>query len=379
MATSIVSCNSVLLILNLVLLCLFTNAGKVEDILQESSGGLPFLQFKNGGLRLNFAGYHAEAGLGGLLDNSRTGGGLHASAGTPFGPQASAGLGGLLSGDNANTGGGLFAQAGLGNNRPSARAGLGGILDGSGRSNHVAAGGLFAGADLGNNQPGANAGLEGVLNRDPNIQNDNNVSNNTPTSHTNVQIISKSATKGHKNQRAIATKSIIINEAVPESKYGNAYTGDVNGKSAVESVQNIPVVQPGNNDLVSAKGVVEAEANVNAAIGNNFETTQEPPIINRWYLRKRLRGGPFRKQVTRTSSVIPISAPALDTSSLTASGAVSARSSEKETSQVNNDSDKIISYITSKTHKPGSLYDDIFNIPISTLSAVNQLLKNNAR
>ena len=62
------------------------------------------MQFTNGGVRVNFGGYHAEAGLGGLLNGLKTGGGLHASAGTPDGAHASAGLGGLLGGDNANAG-----------------------------------------------------------------------------------------------------------------------------------------------------------------------------------------------------------------------------------------------------------------------------------
>lgn len=53
---------------------------------------------------MNFGGYHAEAGLGGILTGSKTGGGLHAGAGTPDGAHASAGLGGLLGGNNANAG-----------------------------------------------------------------------------------------------------------------------------------------------------------------------------------------------------------------------------------------------------------------------------------
>lgn len=36
---------------------------------------------------MNFAGYHAEAGLGGLLTGNAAHGGLSASAGTPFGNQ----------------------------------------------------------------------------------------------------------------------------------------------------------------------------------------------------------------------------------------------------------------------------------------------------
>ncbi|XP_023289493.1 nuclear pore complex protein nup54-like [Orussus abietinus] len=116
----------------------------------QAEGPLPFLQFTNGGIRVNFGGYHAEAGLGGLLGDSRAGGGLHASAGTPFGAHASAGLGGLLGGDSGTAGGGLHARAGLGNGRPEAAAGLGGILDGSANPEARAAGGLYAGATAGN-------------------------------------------------------------------------------------------------------------------------------------------------------------------------------------------------------------------------------------
>lgn len=57
-----------------------------------------FLSFKDGKIGVNFGGYHAEAGLGGILTGGRTAGGLSASAGTPSGANAQAGLGGLLDG-----------------------------------------------------------------------------------------------------------------------------------------------------------------------------------------------------------------------------------------------------------------------------------------
>lgn len=47
---------------------------------------------------VNFAGYHADAGLGGLLTGNSAHGGLSASAGTPWGSRAAAGLGGGLNG-----------------------------------------------------------------------------------------------------------------------------------------------------------------------------------------------------------------------------------------------------------------------------------------
>ncbi|XP_047351300.1 uncharacterized protein LOC124949722 isoform X2 [Vespa velutina] len=432
MATRKVNVNDVLLTVNLFLFFSFLiDAKKLEDIVQESSGGLPFLQFTKDGVRVNFAGYHAETGLGGLLGNSQTGGGLHASAGTPFGPQASAGLGGLLNGDNANTGGGLYAQAGLGHNRPAARAGLGGILDGSGNSNNPIAGILFADAGLGKNQPAAKAGLAGILDGSGNSNNpiagtlfaDAGLGNNQPAAKAGLagildgsgnsnNPIAGSIPKNHKSQRAINSKSVVlINEPIPESKYfpeaGTsaelyANTGYVNGKShvsAFENVQKIPTSRdksieedrkinestPLVNGLISSKGVVEANAgaNGNAAVGNNVNTAQEQPVLNHWYLRKRFRSGPLRKQILHSSSVIPVSVPIPASTSSgtsgTASGGVSASASGEIISRVNADSStgSDITFVGSKTYKPGSFFDDIFNIPISTLTAVNQLLRNN--
>lgn len=52
------------------------------------------ITFQDGRIGVNFGGYHAEAGLGGLLTGNAAHGGLSASAGTPFGQTAQAGLGG---------------------------------------------------------------------------------------------------------------------------------------------------------------------------------------------------------------------------------------------------------------------------------------------
>lgn len=54
--------------------------------------------FKNGRVGVNFGGYEAEAGLGGILTGNAADGGLSASAKTPFGQQAGAGLGGRVDG-----------------------------------------------------------------------------------------------------------------------------------------------------------------------------------------------------------------------------------------------------------------------------------------
>lgn len=70
-----------------------------------------FLTFENGKFGVNFGGYHAEAGLGGLLTGNAAHGGLSASAGTPYGQQAGAGLGGGVDGHGNSIEGFLAAFA----------------------------------------------------------------------------------------------------------------------------------------------------------------------------------------------------------------------------------------------------------------------------
>ncbi|EFA01684.2 hypothetical protein TcasGA2_TC007258 [Tribolium castaneum] len=75
-----------------------TNVAKSSSVSAsfESSAAAPLLSFDNGNVGVNFLGYHASAGLGGLLTGNAADGGLHAEAGTPFGQQAGAGLGGTV-------------------------------------------------------------------------------------------------------------------------------------------------------------------------------------------------------------------------------------------------------------------------------------------
>lgn len=71
---------------------------KISPYLFVINFPLQLLSFKDGKIGVNFGGYHAEAGLGGLLTGNAAHGGLSASAGTPFGQQAGAGIGGSLNG-----------------------------------------------------------------------------------------------------------------------------------------------------------------------------------------------------------------------------------------------------------------------------------------
>ncbi|XP_055609161.1 uncharacterized protein LOC129756333 isoform X4 [Uranotaenia lowii] len=96
-----------------------------------------FLTFQDGKFGVNFGGYHAEAGLGGLLTGNAAHGGLSASAGTPYGQQAGAGIGGIASG-NERTAGGAYAGATAGHG-VGASAAIGGGLAGEGGAGGVGA------------------------------------------------------------------------------------------------------------------------------------------------------------------------------------------------------------------------------------------------
>ncbi|XP_017775870.1 PREDICTED: uncharacterized protein LOC108562156 isoform X2 [Nicrophorus vespilloides] len=87
--------------------------GRVQKTFEASvsaSGDQGPISYENGNVGVNVAGFHASAGLGGLLTGDSTKGGLHAEAGTPFGHEAAAGLGGSVDA-NGHSGGALYAGA----------------------------------------------------------------------------------------------------------------------------------------------------------------------------------------------------------------------------------------------------------------------------
>ncbi|XP_060532075.1 uncharacterized protein LOC132705491 [Cylas formicarius] len=100
----------------------------------------PILSFDKGGnVGVNFLGFKASAGLGGLLTGDTSLGGLHAEAETPFGQKAGAGLGGAVDA-NGRSAGGLYAGATAGGG-VGAAAGIDGEAGVGGRS--------YAGASAG--------------------------------------------------------------------------------------------------------------------------------------------------------------------------------------------------------------------------------------
>ncbi|XP_011638873.1 glycine, alanine and asparagine-rich protein [Pogonomyrmex barbatus] len=387
----------------LIIFIALANGMPQED--EEKSGPLPFLQFTNGGIRVNFGGYHAQAGLGGLLRGTGAGGGLHASAGTPWGAHAGAGLGGQLGlvEDGGNLGGGLYARAGFGRGGPEAAAGLGGRLDGSGRSPNPIAGGMHAGATLGGG-PGPGVFLGGGLDKaiDGFISGStpNEVGSNPPApaattpsneeattkakGRTNIQIIrsrkekekaleatsradasADGKTETHNKETRRAVPVAVVPPAAEVGLVKSIYVG---AAPAVKTVVAAPAIKPVVIPVVptaataiEGAGQVAATATATATGGMTVNPVVVPkPVYPRWYFRKRFWTGP-RKAVYVAPTV------AVDTQSSPSDivGGIF----------LNAMGDGGGTVVAGKAYG-GSLFDDIFNIPISTLSAVNQLLNN---
>ncbi|XP_017798908.1 PREDICTED: uncharacterized protein LOC108579774 [Habropoda laboriosa] len=337
-------------VLSLFVLCFLVLVNGMPQSIgnQDPASAAPLFQFTNGGVRFNFGGYHAEAGLGGLLGGSRTGGGLHASAGTPWGAHAAAGLGGLLSGDNANAGGNLYARAGLGQGRHTAAAGLGGFLDGSGRSGSLASGELYAGATTGSHGVGvSSSGSQGPA-PGPTTSftdgGDGNGGGKPDKGRTNIQIIARSEKK--------PGKTVKVSSNPEGSTEANKQSEPPANKEIREVEAPAPPVPPLAN-----------EANEVVLVGGPHRARTAP----KWILRKRFWGP--RKQVILNSSVESQVPSDINTQQV---------SRRQAPPYPDNNNTPQLGSIAPMLSGNNGYYDNVFRIPISTLDAVNQLLNTNS-
>ncbi|XP_011315379.1 uncharacterized protein [Fopius arisanus] len=300
---------------------------------EKSLFNLPFLQFKNGGVRVNFAGYHAEAGLGGLLGGSGTRGGLYAGVGTPFGPHASAELGGALGGDKAA--GGLRTRAGLGNGLPEAAAGLGGNLDGSNVGGN--GGRLYAGASNGLNTR--------IITKDIGIP---------PIDQSNIQVIPKKAT--------ISQTATASGEGTPEV---GVIRREINTEderaNAVEPI-SVAVVNDAPHYAYPSRRCRRKRLCTNFAMKTLSQQQYSGNVLNPDLGLERPVPGLVAGIVERSagSDISAGASTGVSTDATSYKGVAMAPAG------------------TPILSPPGkrTLFDDIFNIPIATLTAVNQLLNS---
>lgn len=254
----------------------------VVALIVQATLSLPapqWLTFQDGKFGVNFGGYHAEAGLGGLLTGNAAHGGLSASAGTPHGQQAGAGLGGLLNG-NDRSAGGLYAGATAGHG-VGASAAIGGGLD-----NEGGAGGAGAEAHV----PGART---------------------------------KVVKLGQTNGAAPPSETVVSYEVPPAPQNVNTrFNGD-----SESTIKTKTILKEVHTDL-------EAPPAEQQPTQTRTKTIYKKKVISR----------PHKVHVNSR----------FDSNGHTGGGASSQ---------------------SGATHNP-NFWNDIFNIPISTLNAVNQFLNN---
>ncbi|XP_046743211.1 MHC class II regulatory factor RFX1 isoform X1 [Diprion similis] len=339
-----------------------------------------FLTFKNGNVGVNFGGYHAEAGLGGLLGGGRTAGGLHASAGTPSGANAQAGLGGLLDG-NGYTGGGLHASAGLGGSTKAA-ANIGGELSGQG----VAQGGYFAGATAGGGAAAVEKQSYGVV--QPSIV-EQEVKVSQPVSDVQVQ----------------KTFNAHVSQSVPNIASKSVETQVFQSVPTVTKTVQTETVVPAQSDLVQYEHVQKIKTRITpkkqkTRVSTIVKSRVSPSIQSGVFVEKAIYPATswnIEKSVgTQTSAVQQV--PYWNAASADASASAGLNAGAYGSGFAGGygggwgggygganfggagygDASYGSRYYV-KSQPNSQLFDDIFNIPISTLTAVNQLLRNKGK
>nr|XP_049703409.1 homeotic protein female sterile isoform X3 [Helicoverpa armigera] len=319
-----------------------------------------FITFSEGKLGVNFGGYHAGVGLGGLAGgNGRTGGGLYAEAGTPNGPAARAGLGGAVDG-NSGTFGGLFAGATAGGN-VNAAAGLGGAVSG--------------GKSVGGGYSTANAGGHG--------------SSSVLGGETDVSGASGFSVSAHKS---VGVPLTVVKETevsvVPVEEVKSVHK-KVYGEAKFESANEItPVANAG----VEATAHVNVNADVKPVIVKEVHVEPTPTEVitirkhkpHRHHLHKTVfiggyagAGGEVAAPETKVKETVvyktvqPIQ-KRIDIEAHGDAGA-SVHGEHGHGQDVSYRKEVVVS-----AQKPSTFFQDIFNIPISTLKAVSGFLTNTA-
>ncbi|XP_046476338.1 glycine, alanine and asparagine-rich protein isoform X1 [Neodiprion pinetum] len=340
-----------------------------------------FLTFKDGNVGVNFGGYHAEAGLGGLLGGGRTSGGLHASAGTPSGANAQAGLGGLLDG-NGYTGGGLHASAGLGGSTKAA-ANIGGELSGQG----IAQGGYFAGATAGGSAAAVEKQSYGVVQQPVIVEHEVKVPQSVP----DVQVEN--------------TFDAHVSQSVPNIASKSTETQVFQSVPTVTKTVQTETVVPDKSDLVQYEHVQKIKTRVTpkklkTRVSTFVKSRVRPSIQSGVFVEKAIYPATswnIEKSIqtqTNAGQQVPYSNAASADVSASAGLNVGAYGSGfggaygggwgggyggANFGGAGFEDASYGSRYYVKSQPNSQLFDDIFNIPISTLTAVNQLLRNKGK
>ncbi|XP_045532319.1 uncharacterized protein LOC123719986 isoform X2 [Pieris brassicae] len=367
-----------------------------------------FITFQDGKLGVNFAGYHAGVGVGGLLANG-TLGGLYAEAGTPTGQSASAGLGGVVNKYGHATGG-LFAGATAGNNIQAA-AGLSGGLD-----SENSAGTGFATAQAGNRITssglGGHAGVEGssgftYSGKEVSVipAHSAEAAFNVNANVNEVQPLPESRVEIHKTFiKQSAPPPVIVKEVIVESppppphivEKHIIHTHHKHKRPHVRKTAFVSGYIGGGGNLQPAETVVyQSEPAIDKRLDVGVQAAAAAGVDANPHVGGGIRNV-YRKEVSiqRNPSFfsdifnIPISTlkavgnflgnTASNTNiSVQKSASVETGTVSELKHYPSSSSSSSSSHISVQTPTASKFIDDILSIPISTLGAVNRFLENN--
>ncbi|XP_075975134.1 uncharacterized protein LOC142975890 isoform X2 [Anticarsia gemmatalis] len=360
-----------------------------------------FITFKEGKLGVNFGGYHAAVGLGGLLgNNGGAGGGLFAEAGTPFGQAAKAGLGGSVDARGESQGG-LYAGATAGGNVRAA-AGLGGEVaaDRSSGAGFATASGLGGASVVKQISAGPAAEVKPVHKKVYSEANFEAANEIVPVAKADVQA---NVDVKAEAQPAVIVKEVYVAPPPPQvvektiirahkphrhhfhkTAYIGGYIG-AGGEAAV-APEVVKTVQPIERRAdVGVAGEAHASAGAGANVNANHGGSGEVTYTKRVTVQK---SPTFFQDIFN----IPIATLKAVNSFLTNTAGSTSVSVQKSAS-VQAESDLVSpkhvpasktvassseAHVSVQTPSATKFIDDIFSIPINTLSAVNTFLENNA-
>ncbi|XP_050348853.1 uncharacterized protein LOC126772501 isoform X2 [Nymphalis io] len=379
-----------------------------------------FITFKEGKLGVNFGGYHAGVGLGGLLGGGAAGG-LYAEAGTPHGQSARAGLGGVAS-ENGGTSGGLYAGATAGGNI-KASAGLAGGVNsenaaGAGYAsaqagNHYAASGMAGQSAVGGASEFSLLGTQDVVPLQPvevkpvhksihtefNFDSLNEVQPKAPEVNTGVKTeIEKKVI--HENVQPVIVKEVydepktkVVEKEIVHTHYKprrhhfrkTAFLGGyIGGQGDIVGPTVYKNVEPQIQKRIDVGA--ESSANAGAAVEGGFNGGAGATHV---YTKQVT----FQKNPSFFADIfnIPISTlkavgnflgnTAANTNiSVQKSATVQAESETKSLSDdpsLSSSSSSSSAHVSVETPSASKFFDDILAIPINTLGAVNKFLENN--
>ncbi|VEN49105.1 unnamed protein product [Callosobruchus maculatus] len=337
----------------------------------EAKVSIPkLISFENGGIGINFLGFRARAGLGGLLTGNAADGGLFAEAGTPFGQNARAGLGGNVG--SGRSAGGLYADATAG----------GGVSAGAGLAGQTGPEGTY-----GKSYAGASAG---------NTIYKEKVVSSQPAAQFHVEAPAGASVEKHAELRPVVEKHVEISagpvvekevteEVKPQKTYiertvvPNYQEKTIYVPSYVEKTIRVPTVVAQKVKVPVAPTVIEKtvssppeNANVDASLTE--EIAAHPVYFRKFKHHHRIR--PFRKYVFLGGGNGDGNGGSFENTGALYAGRFGSADGGGYAgvgggSQAGGDYSSSVTI--RKTANP-QLVNDIFNIPISTLGAVNKLV-----